>query len=212
MSSSSTIDCTMFLGPPERHSLCDDPDDPRGFAVLVYTLTAQQVDKMQAVVARMHEGNMLVEHRGKMFGREFLMPRKMALFATVKGLKYEFSNNTMCARDVAEVEDLQDLFDTANVLREPGETPFRAVLVNRYSKPGDKVDLHSDKDVSKDEKTGVVAFSFGGTRTMRFVANTGTKGLVQKTDVKIHGGQAYIMYGKGFQVMQACRCHAGGAN
>ena len=199
MHTRTTFDARFFTGPPRYHSLCTSSDDPRGFAIIIYKLNEEYAKKLKTIASNLYEGQWLRQEKGRMGAIEFLMPRLMALFSVEKGLKYKFSNNTIEAHLASEVDGMKELFDVANFLRDEDEDAFKAVLVNMYRDPEHGVDYHSDKDVQPTEKSGVVAFSTGGTRVMSFVANKDTVGLVPKTNISISSDEVYIMYGQKFQ-------------
>ncbi len=112
--------------------------------------------------------------------------RNLAFFSnTSKGYSY----STYVAKSIPLTPTLEKLLDVVNAFY---KTEFNGILVNEYENGNDYIGPHSDEERCLD-KIGVVAVSYGATRTFR-IRDKSTKKIV--LDLNTESGQFIHMGGK----------------
>jgi len=76
---------------------------------------------------------------------------------------------------------------------------YTAMMVNLYRDLEDSIGAHSDKDVSDEEKVGVIAVSYGASRTLSFRPIDRNNVELKQLNLPTEDGQMLVMYGEGFQ-------------
>lgn len=164
--------------------------------------------RVNEAVRALHDAGMCKREEGKLYGKSFTFPGDQLLVTVAEPLEYRFSGGRLEAV-TADSAVLTKVFDIANSLAEEDEKKFKAVLVNVYRERNDSVSMHRDKDVKRDEKTGVVCISVGDKRIIRFKADPsvpGAENYAPCTDIEVCGGEVYVMKGLEFQrrTLHAC--------
>ena len=130
----------------------------------------------------------------KIFKKEYKRPRGTAFYATPGVGGYKYGGVQDVAYDIDKHPAVLDLLRHANYYA--GTDKFSGVLLNFYRSGKDSIQMHSDRDVCREEFLGVLSISLGATRKLRFVRNEDTK---CKVDVAKPHGAVLAMCGKGFQ-------------
>ena len=108
--------------------------------------------------------------------------------------RYQYGGVHDVAYDIDKHLAVLDLLRHANYYA--GTDKFSGVLLNFYRSGKDCIQIHSDRDVCREEFLGVLSISLGATRELRFVRNSNTK---CKVDVGKPHGTVLAMCGSGFQ-------------
>ena len=130
----------------------------------------------------------------KIFKKEYKRPRGTAFYATPGVGGYKYGGVQDVAYDIDKHPAVLDLLHHANYYA--GADKFSGVLLNFYRSGKDCIQMHSDRDVCREEFLGVLSISLGATRELRFVRNENTK---CKVDVGKPHGAVVAMCGAGFQ-------------
>lgn len=125
---------------------------------------------------------------------EYKRPRGTAFYATPGVGGYKYGGVQDVAYDIDKHPAVLDLLRHANYYA--GTDKFSGVLLNFYRSGKDSIQIHSDRDVCREEFLGVLSISLGATRKLRFVRNEDTK---CKVEVDKPHGAVLAMCGKGFQ-------------
>ena len=129
---------------------------PQDHAFLEFSLT--KVDG-EILLQRLMDEIEWTTHVFKMFGKEHLMPRKIAFFGP---FAYGYSGTIHPPRALPGF-----LQDVMNRVAETTQYPFNTVLLNRYSDGSQSMGWHSDDDYEHGGFGAIASLSLGATRRFR---------------------------------------------
>ena len=127
-----------------------------------------------------------------LFGRPCVANRTQAFFAPPHVDGYKFSRVT-----IANERYAHPVIDAClAAARALGVPHANAALVNVYDQPGDYIAAHSDDERQHCKGAPIIAFSFGGERTLRVRAKADK---ARRWDVPMPARSATVMVGADFQ-------------
>jgi alkylated DNA repair dioxygenase AlkB len=143
-----------------------------------------------------------VKPQFKMFSKVCTMHRDVGFFAGAGVSGYTYARQTSKAKPITN-----ELVALMKLINHICGATFNGILINKYE-PDGSIDAHSDNETGLSRDVGVVALSFGATRTMRFrkiatkeqKAEAKTRGEKPTIhDVVMNDGSAMCMFGEKFQ-------------